>query len=142
MSLLSNVEINRNGPVEPREIEALREAVGWDRGEGIYETILQRHYTYYTVRMNNADLIGYMSVLSDGVSDAFLLDLMIHPQAQRKGIGERLVKYAIRDLKHDGIRCIQVTFEQGIKCFYEKCGFHIFGGGIIDFKHMHAPEIG
>lgn len=133
------VEITKNGPVRPKEIEDLREAVGWDRGDGVYDTILKMHYAYYTVRLGVGDLVGYISVLSDGVSDALLLDLMIHPQAQRQGIGIRLVRYAIQDLKRAGIRCVQVTFDERLKRFYEKCGFHVFSGGIIDFQHMQVP---
>ena len=77
-----------------------------------------------------------MSVLSDGISDAFLLDLVVHPQYQRKGLGKRIVRKAIIDIKAAGIRCIQVTFNNDLESFYEKCGFHIFKGGIIDFKNM------
>jgi ribosomal protein S18 acetylase RimI-like enzyme len=130
------MEITRESKVTSKEIEDLRETVGWDSSEGTYQEILNRHYTYYTVRNENGKLIGYMSVLSDGISDAFLLDLVVHPQHQRKGIGRRIVKKAITDIKAAGIRCIQVTFNNNLESFYEKCGFHIFSGGIIDFKNM------
>ena len=128
--------IIRDSRVTPEEIEDLREAVGWDRCEGCYVQILQRHYTYYIVRAEDGRLIGYMSVLSDGISDAFLLDLMVHPDFQRQQIGRQLVQRAIKDLRDAGIRCVQVTFDEKLRDFYAKCGFHIFGGGIIDFKTM------
>jgi len=48
----------------------------------------------------------------------------------------RLVERAIQDMKDAGVRCIQVTFSEDMREFYAKCGFHIFGGGIIDFKNM------
>jgi GNAT superfamily N-acetyltransferase len=131
-----NPDIVRDGDVEPREIEDLREAVGWDRCEGTYASILNRHYTYYTVRAQDGSLIGYMSVLSDGISDAFLLDLMVHPGAQRTHIRMQLVERAIQDVKDAGVQCVQVTFSEDLREFYAKCGFHIFGGGIIDFKNM------
>ena len=129
-------QITRDGPVAPLEIEDLREAVGWDRSEGTYEQIVAAHYAHYTVRDEHSRLIGYMSVLSDGVADAFLLDLAIHPQHQHKGIGTRLVRTAIRDLKAAGIRCVQVTFGDDLEPFCARCGFRIFRGGIIDFHDM------
>ena len=129
-------DIVRNGNVEPTEIEDLREAVGWERCEGTYASILNRHHAYYTVRAQDGSLIGYVSVLSDGISDAFLLDLMVHPGARRTDIGMRLVNRAIQDMKDAGVRCVQVTFNEDLREFYAKCGFHIFGGGIIDFKNM------
>ena len=129
-------EIMRNGRVAPEEIEDLRVAVGWDRCEGTYAQILKRHYTYYIVRAEDGRLIGYMSILSDGISDAFLLDLMIHPDFQGKQIGRQLVRRGIKDMQDAGIRCVQVTFTENLRDFYARCGFHIFGGGIIDFKTM------
>ena len=120
--------------MEPREIEDLRQAVGWDRSEGTYARTLPRHYAHYTVRDADNRLIGYMSVLSDGVADAFLIDLAVHPRYQRSGIGSRIVRRAILDLKEAGVRCVQVTFSGDLEPFYAQCGFHIFKGGIIDFK--------
>ena len=131
-----NPEVIRDAAVEPDEIEALRQAVGWDRNGGAYDKVLARHYTYYTVRDDNGLLVGYMSILSDGIADAFLLDLIVHPQWQHKGIGERIVRRAIRDMKDAGVRCVQVTFNEELESFYARCGFHIFKGGVIDFTTM------
>lgn len=128
----------RNGKVDPIEIENLREAVGWDRQEGKYTKILAKSYAYYTVR-NNEELIGFMNIISDGIADAFLVDLMVHPDFQNKGIGSSLIKQAIVDIKKEGIKCIQVTFNDDLEAFYKKLGFHIFEGGIIDFENMKIP---
>jgi GNAT superfamily N-acetyltransferase len=125
-----------NGAVSPEEIEDLREAVGWERSEGIYRQVLERHYAYYTARAVNGKLIGYVSVLSDGIADAFLVDLMVHPEYQGSGLGKELVIRAVNDVKQAGVQCVQVTFDDHLEPFYTKCGFHIFKGGIIDFKHM------
>jgi ribosomal protein S18 acetylase RimI-like enzyme len=130
-----NYPILKNSTVYPYEIESLREAVGWDRSEGIYGQVLKRQYAYYTVHIDSR-LVGYLSVLSDGVADAFLLDLMVHPDYQRIGIGSSLVQRAVSDIKQEGIRCVQVTFDDRLEPFYKKCGFHIFKGGIIDFKDV------
>jgi ribosomal protein S18 acetylase RimI-like enzyme len=133
-------EIIRDGRVDPREIEDLRETVGWDRCEGTYSTVLKRHYTHYTVRAQDGRLVGYMSILSDGISDAFLLDLMVHPDFRRGQVGSQLVRRGIKDMKDAGIRCVQVTFNENLRDFYGRCGFHIFGGGIVDFKTMNWNE--
>ncbi len=84
----------------------------------------------------NGELVGYVSVLSDGIADAFLLDLMVHPDHQGTGLGSHLVKRVVRDMERAGVRCIQVTFNDHLEPFYARCGFHIFKGGIIDFKNM------
>lgn len=131
------LEVIVNGNVTSKEINDLREAVGWDRCEGAYEQILKRHFAYYTVRADDSLLIGYMSILSDGIADAFLLDLMVHPDYRHEQIGRRLVMRGIKDVQDAGIRCVQVTFSEDLRDFYARCGFHMFGGGIIDFKTMN-----
>jgi GNAT superfamily N-acetyltransferase len=125
--------IERDGPVTPGEIEALRVAVGWDASAGTYARVLPRHWAHYTARDEAGRLIAYTSVLSDGVADAFLLDLMVHPEHQQRGLGSALVRRVIADVRAAGIRALQVTFEEHLAPFYARCGFFLFGGGIIDF---------
>jgi ribosomal protein S18 acetylase RimI-like enzyme len=124
-------EIQRNDVVTPLEIEDLRAAVGWERLENKYEKILANSYTHFTLRKDNR-LVGFVNVISDGICDAFLVDLIVHPSAQRRGIARALVDAAIAALTADGIKCIQVTFDPELESFYRDCGFHIFRGGIID----------
>lgn len=51
-------------------------------------------------------------------------------------IGRRLVTRGIRDMKEAGIQCVQVTYDESLRGFYALCGFHLFGGGVIDFQTM------
>lgn len=130
------LEIVRDGSVQAKEIADLRQTVGWDRSEDTYDRSIPKHYAHYTARDKDNRLLGYMSVLSDGVSDAFLIDLMVYPEIQQTGIGAKIVRQAISDLKDAGVRCVQVTFGGGLEPFYAQCGFHIIKGGIIDFKYI------
>ncbi len=123
--------LQRNGRVKPVEIEDLRQTVGWERCEHTYAQVLRRNFTHYTLRRNE-QLAGFLSVISDGISDALLVDVVITPALQDQGLGRAMVQTAIRDLRADGIRCIQVVFEPHLEPFYRKCGFHILKAGIID----------
>lgn len=129
------VVIERNGVVESKEIADVRQSVGWDRSEETYTRTLPALYSYYTVRLKER-LIGYLGVVSDGIADAMLVDIVIHRDYQKQGFGKQLVKRAIRDLKDDGIRGIQLTFPEELREFYEKVGFKITYGGLIDFEYM------
>jgi GNAT superfamily N-acetyltransferase len=128
-------QIIKNGPITPKEIADLRQCVGWDRSESSYHQVLKKHHTY-SVRNQHGDLIAYVSVLTDEVADAFLLDLLVHPDFQGQGIGKQIVQFAISDMRESGVQCVQVTFNDELEEFYKKCGFHIFKGGIVDFKNM------
>ena len=119
-------------------IEDLRVTVGWDRMAGYYDRILTRSYTHFSVS-DGPCLIGFVNVISDGIGDAFLVDLMVHPAFQHQGLGQALVTRAIEGLTADGIRCIQVIFDPVLEPFYRRCGFQIVQAGIIDRGSQETP---
>ena len=124
--------IQRNAKLSGKQIEDLRLAVGWDRMEGYYDRIMARSYTHFSVHGDDGSLVAFVNVISDGIADAFLVDLMVHPETQGRGIGQALVTHAIEELRADGIRIIEVIFEPHLESFYRACGFHILQSGIID----------
>jgi GNAT superfamily N-acetyltransferase len=130
----NDIVIGRDESVTDSEIASLRIAVGWDSCAGQYEKILPRLFAHFTARQNNT-LVGFVSVISDGVSDAILVDLMVHPDYRRRGIGSALVKTAVRYVIDQGIRCTQVAFCPPEEPFFEKLGFYIMKAGVIDTKH-------
>lgn len=131
--IVPQARIERDGEVTAYEIGELRASVGWDRAEDGYRRALAKRYARYTARSADGSLAGFLSVISDGVVDAFLLDLAVAPHYQRQGLGRRLVETAVSDARADGIRAVHVTFKSELAPFYARCGFHILGGGIIEF---------
>ena len=129
-------EITKSSAVDPEELGELRVAVGWDRDDGTDEQILARRFSYYAARTEDGELVGFISVMSDGISDALLVDLMVHPAHQHAGLGSRLVRRAATDTRDAAIRCVQITCEDRLAPFYTQCGFHMCTGGIIDFNAM------
>jgi GNAT superfamily N-acetyltransferase len=127
----SILQVKRDEPVGAREIEDLRAEVGWDRFEDKYDRVLLNSYAHFTAR-DEGRLVAFVNVISDGIGDAFLVDLLVHPRYQRRGLGRSLVEAAISEISTDGVRCIQVTFHPELEGFYRKCGFHVFKAGIID----------
>jgi GNAT superfamily N-acetyltransferase len=124
--------IHRNAKLSGKQIENLRVTVGWDRMEGYYDRILARSYAHFSILNDDGSLIAFVNVISDGIGDAFLVDLMVDPDYQDRGIGQALVTQAIEELRADGIRAIEVIFEPRLETFYRACGFHILQSGIID----------
>lgn len=129
--------ITEKGKVTDAEIGELRTKVGWDYDPGKYDRILKGVNTYFIAR-ENEKLIGFVSVISDGAAAAFMVDLMVHPDYQKQGLGKELVHRVVKYSKSIGVQCVHVTFNQTEEEFYRKCGFHIFSGGIIDFKTMNV----
>ncbi|HXV43256.1 MAG TPA: GNAT family N-acetyltransferase [Anaerolineae bacterium] len=133
-------QILRQATLIGTQVEDLRSAVGWDRMQGKYDQILAQSYAHFSV-FDNSRLIGFVNVISDGVADAFLVDFMVHPDFQRRGIGKALITHVIKSLKADGLRFIQVIFGAELESFYRECGFHIVRAGIIDSEFNKAPEV-
>ncbi|MEM8884225.1 MAG: GNAT family N-acetyltransferase [Planctomycetota bacterium] len=93
---------------------------GWHNGRSAdqYRTA----YENSAVVVNAFDgerLIGTGRVLSDGVSNAYLMDLWTHPDYRRRGIGKRMVEILLEPLA--GQHVYLHTDDQ--QSFYAGCGF-------------------
>ncbi len=112
-----------NEPVSAKSLSDLREAVGWNRMEKEYENPLMTSY-YHIAVYENEELVGYIDCVSNGVTDAYIQDLMVHQDYQGKGIGTELMNKMIKYLKEKRIYIISVVFEERLKSFYDKFGFY------------------
>ena len=111
-----------NAPTSAKQIADLREAVGWNRMESCYENELMTSYFHISV-YDSVKLIGYIDTVSNGVTDAYIQDLMVHPVHKGKGIGTELMNRTIAYLKERKIYMISVVFEEKLLPFYKRFGF-------------------
>jgi ribosomal protein S18 acetylase RimI-like enzyme len=132
-----DIEYYQEGFVTDKEIKNLRASAGWDNTIPSHSKRKERLFVYFTARINSK-LIGYIEVLSDGIADAYLQDLLVLPEYQKQGIGSELLKKAIKYLQKKKIKAIQVIFAPELEGFYKKFGFHIVKAGIIDRDTMNV----
>jgi GNAT superfamily N-acetyltransferase len=76
-------------------------------------------------------LVGFVNLAGDGGVHAFLLDTMVHPDFQRRGIGTHLVREAIALARRRGARWLHVDCEPHLEPFYRRCGFGPTAAGLI-----------
>ncbi len=112
-----------NEQVSVKELADLRESVGWNRMEREYANPLMTSY-YHIAVYENEKLIGYIDSVSNGVTDAYIQDLMVCPDYQGKGIGTALMDKMIEYLKEKRICMISVIYEANLKPFYKRFGFY------------------
>ncbi len=62
-------------------------------------------------------------VLSDGMSDAYIQDFVIHPDHRRKGLGKELLTMLIDYCHQHKITWIAIIAEPNSHTFYRKNGF-------------------
>jgi GNAT superfamily N-acetyltransferase len=68
-------------------------------------------------------LVGYGRVISDGVHHALIVDMIVAPSHQGKGIGRGILKRILDRCRQHGIRDVQLFAAKGKAGFYERHGF-------------------
>ena len=117
-----------NEQVSARQLSSLRESVGWNRMEKELSNPKMTSY-YHIAAFEDNELIGYVDCISNGVTDAYIQDLMVKPGYQGKGIGSELMNKMIEYLKESHIYMISVIFDENLKSFYERFGFYTMLSG-------------
>ena len=116
-----------NEKVDVKELCDLRQAVGWNRMEK--ELSNPRLQSFYHISVYEGEdmeqkLVGFVDCVSNGVIDAYIQDLMVHPDFQGKGLGTELMNKMIEYLKEAGIYMISVLYDEELKDFYSRFGFY------------------
>ncbi len=120
-----------NPRLRAEDVAVLRSAVGWDARKDKLKKIIG--YTYLTGACFDQDhLVGFVDVISDGVDDALVRNLLVHPDYQGQGIAIALLEMVIQRIREDNIKTINVLFEPELAELYRKAGFRVIGGGMID----------
>jgi GNAT superfamily N-acetyltransferase len=86
----------------------------------------------YIGAFDGSKLIGFVKLISDAGVYAFLLDLSVHADYKRRGIGQELVARAVAVAKERGCEWVHVDFEDHFEPFYQKCGFKPTKAGLIE----------
>jgi GNAT superfamily N-acetyltransferase len=112
----------------------LRRAVGWGGLEDDYPAALAGYWATVGGLDAAGELVAWCAILSDGVRHAVLLDVIVHPRCQGRGVGRALVARAIEHIVAHGITIIHVDFLPELTSFYERCGFQVGLGGIYEVE--------
>lgn len=73
--------------------------------------------------MDGHRLVGMGRAISDRSSDAYIQDLIVHPDYRNRGIGTRILKELLTRLKNDGLNWIGLIAERNSFAFYLPFGF-------------------
>ena len=109
----------------------LRESVGYDRAESDYPEAFDA-YTAMVSAYEGDQLVGWCAALDDGVRHSFIVDVIVHPDYRRRGIGQRLVADGMAIERLSGITIFHADFAESNAAFYSSCGFRICHGAVLD----------
>jgi len=71
----------------------------------------------------SGELVGFGRIICDGVVHALILDMIVHPDHKRKGIGTKILNRMVEKCRSHHIRDIQLFCARDKISFYEKNGF-------------------
>jgi len=128
---LDAFEFRVNARPSREELDELCRAVGWSAFGKDYPAALDG-CAVTTSAWTGGRLVAWTSVVSDNVRHAFLLDVMVHPDFQRRGLGRQVVTQAIDAMRAKGVTAFHFDCAPDQAGFYEKCGFKMCAGGWLD----------
>ena len=104
---------------------ALYRAAGWfgpsDPAPEL-DAMIANSFAVFAAFDDAGRLIGMARALSDGVSDAYILDVVVDPEFRSRGIGRTLVKRLAEYLASFGIDWIVCIGVPGTEAFYRAAG--------------------
>lgn len=101
-----------NQAVPLAALTELYQAVGWSaytEDQALMEALLPAS-SYHVAAYEDGKLLGLLRAVTDGVSIVFIQDLLVHPAAQRQGIGTALMRRCVQ--RYHKVRQIHLCTDQ------------------------------
>jgi aralkylamine N-acetyltransferase len=126
-----NIVVRRVKDWPVREIIELYEAGSWWDGSSpssVKDIISGSCVFVVAVDEENGKAIGMGRVLSDGISDAYIQDVIVLPEYRKRCIGKRIIAELVDACLKKKITWISLVAESGTETFYSDMGFQAMTG--------------
>jgi len=120
---MSRIEIREGADLPLKQVRELYRMVRWLHWmrPRLLKLALQRSDLVVSA-WDGRRLIGLVRVLSDGCFNAYIPDILVHPDYHRRGIGRMLIKRIIERFPHVYNMTV-VAEEEGGRRFFHSVGF-------------------
>ena len=125
--------IEWRGKFTSPEVELLHSR-GFDRAVTDYDWWgqVQEHSLGWVCARIAGELVGWVNLVWDGATHAFVLDTVVDPMHRRRGVGVELVRACVENARTAGCEWVHVDFDEPLSDFYFKgCGFVPTPAGVI-----------
>lgn len=123
------IEIKIIADVDRVAVKKLYQDAGWWEendetadGWAWIDTLVRQSFCFVGA-FSGSELIGMGRVVSDGVSDAYIQDVVVLKKFRGRGIGAAIIQKIIGFLKTSRIGWIGLIAEPGTQQFYQRLGF-------------------
>lgn len=115
----------------PDDMRRLYEAGDWwedDWDDDHLRRIVALSFSFVVAESPDGSWIGMGRLISDGVSDAYLQDIVVLPEWEGRGVGSAIVQTLLKICGENGITWIGTIAEPQTEYFYRKFGFAKMNG--------------
>jgi len=117
---------------DPEAIVELYKAGGWWEESDSFDDILpliKGSFAFTTATdVGTGTIVGTGRVLSDGVSDAYIQDVIVLPGYRKRGIAGRIIKTLLAACLKNNVSWIGLVAQPGTEGFYKELGFNRMKG--------------
>lgn len=125
---MGRVDYRDGGAIPDKQLLELFAALGWTHLNDLLPQLLLNS-TYVASAWDGARLVGLSRVVSDRVYISMLLQVGVHPDYQRHGLGTELVRRCIEHYPKTNF--ILTTDDTSNETFYQRFGFQSIGSAMI-----------
>jgi GNAT superfamily N-acetyltransferase len=123
-------EVVTEAPTEA--IVALYRAAGWwrdgrDEPEQI-AALVRGSFRFVVAREGDGRVVGMGRAIADGVSDAYIQDVVVLPERRGHGVGAQIIRRLVDECECSGVLWIALIAEPGTTAFYTRLGFQALEG--------------
>jgi GNAT superfamily N-acetyltransferase len=93
---------------------------------------LRQHSVTWAGAVLGEELVAFVHIVWDGGVHGFVLDTVVHPMHQRRGLGRAVVAAAVERAALAGCEWLHVDYEPPLDAFYrDACGFQGTEAGLM-----------
>ncbi len=112
---------------DEHEIANLYRAGGWwkeEYSESEIPALIRGSFLFaVAIHETSGRAVGMGRVISDGVSDGYIQDLIVLPSCRGSGVGKQIVEILVTGCRNEGISWIGLVAEPATEEFYGALGF-------------------
>jgi ribosomal protein S18 acetylase RimI-like enzyme len=120
---LSSIKIICDKNIDALPLQDLCASVGWAKREAVMIDKSLQNSIIVVTAWEHERLVGFARATGDGVFNATIWDVVVHPNYQRQGIGQLILRTLLKELDEAKVQLITLLAEPGQEHFYRKFGF-------------------
>lgn len=120
------------------EMKEIYVSVGWTRhSKEIIKQVFEASNVFAFVTVNDR-IVGFGRAMSDGVFNAAIYDVVVHPEFQKQGIARQIMDHLLDKLSN--VSCVHLISTTENEGFYKKLGLKKLKTGMARYQNPNLAS--